>query len=160
MPILLSILLLHNQVRYLRSMTPWPAQPVYSLHICYSTWRPILVLKHTSNLWDLFTGTAYFARTRLSEYGETSRVSLCTTIGVWGFPAFSLGDTKRFQASQFSQPRRLDWFCTFNIFRTTWAQTLWNISDEKVQSASQLPSFKRLEGLQNRWGVACKHICT
>lgn len=41
---------------------------------------------------------------RLSEYREASRVSvsLCTTVGVWGFPAFSLGDTKRFQASQFS----------------------------------------------------------
>lgn len=122
MPILLSILLLHTHVRYLRSMIPWPAQPVYSVLYIFATPHegPILILKHTSNLWDLFTGTTYFAHTRLSQYGKPREYPYVRTIvGVWGFPAFSLGDAKRFQASQFSQPRRLDWFCIPNIFRTT-----------------------------------------
>lgn len=99
MPILLSIMLLHTQARYLRSMIPWPAQPIYTIHICYSAWRLILYPKTYVELVRLIYWNYIFRSHEIERIWEASRVSVRTAVGVWGFPAFSLGilvNTKRF----------------------------------------------------------------
>lgn len=161
MPSLISILLLHTHVRYLRSMIPWPAQPIYTVHICYSAWRPILILKHTSTLWDLFTGTTYFAHTRWANMGSLASVrpysrwrlglprilawkyEAIPSVTIFAPAAFRLILHSQYIQDYIHRPR------LYGIYRK-----------KKVNLPVSRQASRKWKGLQNRLGVACKYSGT